>query len=335
MSCPGHRRGVGWLLNTERPQHTRWRLIGKRRDTVEHRSRRAWRTVRSIRFVVVPRPGAGRTTRTGDASVPHPATNEHADAHAMTHAELLNVYDREVRGSFPHRLPKGWAGEQDGPLARCLTPRGGFAMFTSDPSHLTTGELEAMVTRTFTFYDNHDRGFEWKTFDRDRSDLRPLLAQHGARPEPSEALVLGDASALAGDGAAGLTLRAVTSRADLERVAALESEVWAEDWSWLADDLEARLAGTAPVDVRLSKTRNGPSAQRGWCRSPGPRWPVSGAVARLPPTVDAASTVPWSRDGRASRSSAATRRCRLMPPRTADPFSNDSASTPSAEPCPT
>ncbi len=126
-------------------------------------------------------------------------------------------------------------------------------MFTSDPSHLTTGELESMVARTFTFYDNHDRGFEWKTFDHDRSDLRPLLAQHGARPEPSEALVLGDASALAGDGnaPAGLTLRAVTSRADLERVAALESEVWAEDWSWLADDLEARLAGTAPVEILL------------------------------------------------------------------------------------
>jgi GNAT superfamily N-acetyltransferase len=126
-------------------------------------------------------------------------------------------------------------------------------MLTSDPSHLTAGELEALVARTFTFYDNHDRGFEWKTFDHDRGDLRPLLAEHGARPEPSEALVLGDASALAAvvNPPAGLTLRAVTSRADLERVAALESEVWAQDWSWLADDLEARLAGTEPVEILL------------------------------------------------------------------------------------
>jgi GNAT superfamily N-acetyltransferase len=171
----------------------------------------------------------------------------------MTHAELLNVYDREVRGSFPNRLPEGWVGEQDGPLTRCLTTRGGFAMFTGDPSHLTTGELEVLVARTFTFYDDQSRRFEWKTFDHDRGDLRPLLVQHGARPGPDEAIVLGDASAVVSDAnlPAGLTLRAVTSRADLERIAALESEVWAEDWSWLAGDLEARLTGTAPVEILL------------------------------------------------------------------------------------
>jgi GNAT superfamily N-acetyltransferase len=171
----------------------------------------------------------------------------------MTHAELLDVYDRDVRGSFRTRLPQGWVGEQDGPLTRCLTPHGGFAMLTDDSSHLTKAELQALVARTFNFYDNHNRGFEWKTFDHDRGDLRPLLAQHGAQPEPAEALVLGDASALAGDvdAPAGLTLGAVTSRADLERVAALESEVWAQDWSWLADDLEARLAGPEPVEILL------------------------------------------------------------------------------------
>lgn len=171
----------------------------------------------------------------------------------MTIAELLDVYDREVRGSFPNRLPEGWVGEQDGPLTRCLTTRGGFAMFTRDPSHLTSGDLEALVARTFNFYDAHNRRFEWKTFDHNRADLRPLLAQQGARPEPHETLVLGDASILDSDAnlPAGLTLRAVTSRADLERIAALESEVWAADWSWLADDLEARLAGTAPVEILL------------------------------------------------------------------------------------
>ena len=43
----------------------------------------------------------------------------------MTPEELLDLYDREVRGSFPDRLPAGWVGEQDGPLTRCLTPQGG------------------------------------------------------------------------------------------------------------------------------------------------------------------------------------------------------------------
>lgn len=169
----------------------------------------------------------------------------------MTKAGLLDVYDREVRGSFPSRLPEGWVAEQDGPLTRCLTPRGGFAMFTADSSLLTRAELEALVTRTFTFYETHGQPFEWKTFDHDRDDLASLLVQHGAKPEYHEALVLGEASALAGDAnlPPGLKLRNVTSRADLERVAALESEVWAEDWSWLADDLEARLTSQPPVEI--------------------------------------------------------------------------------------
>ena len=169
----------------------------------------------------------------------------------MTAAELLDLYDREVRGSFPHRLPVGWVGDQDGPLTRCLIPRGGMAMLTADASGLSPTDLGALVDRTFAFYAGQGRGFEWKTFDHDRPDLRPLLEQGGARPGPHEALVLGDAPPLARAASlpAGLTLRAVWSRADLERVAALESEVWGEDWSWLADDLASRLAGSDPIEV--------------------------------------------------------------------------------------
>ena len=169
----------------------------------------------------------------------------------MTPEELLDLYDREVRGSFPHRLPAGWVGDQDGPLTRCLTPQGGFAMFSADASHLTTGELEALVDRTFAFYAERGRRFEWKTFEHDRADLLPLLVRHGAVPEPREALVLGESAVLAGDVTLpdGLTMRAVTSRADLERVAAFESAVWDEDWAWLADDLEGRLAAAEPAEV--------------------------------------------------------------------------------------
>lgn len=172
----------------------------------------------------------------------------------MTDEELLEVYDREVRGSFPHRLPDGWVGEQDGPLTRCLTPRGrGFCMLTADASGLSSAQLRELVARTFGFYGQHGGGFEWKTFDHDRDDLRPLLVQHGAEPEAAEALVLGAAAALARDTElpAGLRVRTVTSRVDLDRVAALESHVWAQDWSWLADDLQARLASPTPVEVLL------------------------------------------------------------------------------------
>jgi GNAT superfamily N-acetyltransferase len=169
----------------------------------------------------------------------------------MTPEELLELYDREVRGAFPGRLPAGWTGEQDGPLTRCLTPQGGFAMFTSDPADLTADGLEELVARTFAFYAEHRRRFEWKTFEHDRQDLLPLLVRHGAVPEARESLVLGEAAALAGEVRLPdpLTMRSVTSRVDLERVAAFESDVWDEDWAWLADDLAGRLAADRPAEV--------------------------------------------------------------------------------------
>lgn len=169
----------------------------------------------------------------------------------MEDAELLELHDRQVRGSFRDRLPPTWSLVQDGPLARCDTPREGFAMLTEDATALTTAELADLVERTVTHYAASGRGFEWKTFDHDRADLPPLLLERGARPEPHESLVLGEARLLAADPVLpdGLTMRAVTERADLERVAAMESEVWGEDWAWLADDLEERQSGPAPAEV--------------------------------------------------------------------------------------
>ncbi|MGD0246407.1 MAG: hypothetical protein ABSB59_39600 [Streptosporangiaceae bacterium] len=48
----------------------------------------------------------------------------------------------------------------------------------------------------------------------------------------------------------GVAVREVTAEADLSEIAAMESEVWAEDWSWLADDLITRIA-SAPADTAV------------------------------------------------------------------------------------
>jgi GNAT superfamily N-acetyltransferase len=169
----------------------------------------------------------------------------------VTPDELLALYDAEVRGTFADRLPPGWSSDQDGPVTRALTPRGGFAMITADADGLGAGEFADLVDRTVGYYRRLGRAFEWKTFDHDRGELRPLLLERGAVAEPREALVLGEAAPLATEPVlpSGLTLRSVTSPADLARVAELESEVWNEDRSWLADDLADRLAGPDPVDI--------------------------------------------------------------------------------------
>ena len=166
----------------------------------------------------------------------------------MTPDELLAVYDTQVRAGFPARLPAGWTGESDGPVTRCLHAHGGFAMLTRDARDLPDDDLRALVDRTFAFFAGHGVEFEWKTFDHDRPDLVPLLVERGASPEAHEALVLGETALLAGPVVlpAGLRLREVTERADLERIAAMESEVWGDDWGWLADDLASRLQREEP-----------------------------------------------------------------------------------------
>jgi GNAT superfamily N-acetyltransferase len=169
----------------------------------------------------------------------------------MDERSLLALYDDQVRGSFATRLPAGWTAEQDGPLTRCITTRDGFAMFTEDASRLSAAELAALVERTVAHFAGLGVGFEWKTFDHDRADLPTLLEAVGARPEPHEALVLGESRLLAGDVVLpdGLTMREVTERVDLDRIAAMESTVWGEDWSWLSDDLANRLTGDDPIRV--------------------------------------------------------------------------------------
>jgi hypothetical protein len=164
---------------------------------------------------------------------------------------LLDVYDEQVRRSFPNRLPIGWTGERDGPLTRCLTNDGGFAMLTHPPLAVPVDELRALVHRTVEFFQRAGRWFEWKTFDHDPAPLRSLLLDAGAVPESREWLVLGPAEELVGDASLprGLTMRQVTARPDLERVAELESTIWNTDWSWLAEDLASRLDADPPTTV--------------------------------------------------------------------------------------
>jgi GNAT superfamily N-acetyltransferase len=171
----------------------------------------------------------------------------------VTPDELLRAYDDEVRGSFPDHLPSGWSGEQDGPVMRCLTGRAGFVMIADASAELEEGELRGIVQRTVAHFAAHGRWFEWKTFDHDPPALRSLLLEHGAVPQPREALVMGEASLLAGEPVlpAGLSMREAATRPDFERIAAMETEVWGADWSWLADDLEGRLAADPPTTVLM------------------------------------------------------------------------------------
>jgi GNAT superfamily N-acetyltransferase len=63
-------------------------------------------------------------------------------------------------------------------------------------------------------------------------------------PEDRETVLVGASATMAGDLVVpeGVLLRQVRKRADLERIAAMKSEVWGTDYGWVAANLQHRLA---------------------------------------------------------------------------------------------
>lgn len=162
--------------------------------------------------------------------------------------ELRIAYDAQLRGVTP---PGGSARiEKDGPLTRVVGWHRGFVTGPRDLG-VYGAELDVLIARQRDFYAARGEGVEWKTRAHDfPADLTDRLTAAGFVAEDSETVLIGQSADLAADPVLpdGVTLRSVTSRSDLQRVAAMESTVWGEDWSWLADDLTARIEN-APANT--------------------------------------------------------------------------------------
>lgn len=89
------------------------------------------------------------------------------------------------------------------------------------------------------------KSVEWKYYAHDEpADLPEHLTAAGFVPDDPETVMIGETSQLAIDAPppASVTLREVTSRADLERVRAEKEEVWGGDHSYLPESLGRELA---------------------------------------------------------------------------------------------
>nr|WP_202486440.1 GNAT family N-acetyltransferase [Streptomyces sp. SID4985] len=165
--------------------------------------------------------------------------------------ELRATYDAQLRGVTP---PGGSARiERDGPLTRVVGWHRGFVTGPRDLGVYGT-ELDALIARQRDFYAARGEAVEWKTRAHDLpTDLTDRLAAAGFVAEDSETVLVGRSSDLAADPVLpdGVTLRQVAARPDLQRIAAMESAVWGEDWSWLADDLAARIENAPDNTVVL------------------------------------------------------------------------------------
>ncbi len=150
-----------------------------------------------------------------------------------------DAYDR-LRGHVPDPAPEGMRIDADGPVLRLYGTPGFAGIVYSHLGGLTGVALDAFIARQVAFFAERGEKFEWKYHAHDApADLPERLVAAGFAPDDTETVLVGEAAELAVDALPppGVRLREVTSRVDFERIEALESEVWAEDRSHLADML--------------------------------------------------------------------------------------------------
>jgi hypothetical protein len=159
-------------------------------------------------------------------------------------ADFLAAYDTQLRAAEVSGLPAGVYAEADPPITRIVGQHRGFV---SGPADLGVDgpALEALIARQREFFGARGEAVEWKTRGHDRpSGIPERLLAAGFVPEPRETVLVGLAKDLAAGASAlprGVTIDQVTEETGIRRIAALESDVWGEDWSWLAEDLLGRM----------------------------------------------------------------------------------------------
>jgi GNAT superfamily N-acetyltransferase len=157
-------------------------------------------------------------------------------------AELLAAYDAQLRSHVPDRLPDGVAFERDGPLLRWYDVTGRGWVLYRDLGGLDGPDLDKLIARQVRVFAERGESFEWKLHGHDRpADLPERLRAAGFVPEEEETIVIGSVSEIASTAQLpeGVSLRDVTGRAELERIAALEETIWGDDHGWLPETLDA------------------------------------------------------------------------------------------------
>jgi GNAT superfamily N-acetyltransferase len=155
---------------------------------------------------------------------------------------LRDAYDAQLRAHVSDRLPRGVTVERDGPLVRFLGLGGrGFVTYR-ELGGVKGGELDELIARQVRVFAGRGERFEWKLHGHDRpADLAQRLGAAGFVPEDEETVVIAPVTEIAGPPRLpdGVSLRDVSDRGDLDRIAAFEETVWGDDHGWLAEALES------------------------------------------------------------------------------------------------
>ncbi len=179
--------------------------------------------------------------------------------------DLLTAYDAQMRRWVPPHPPAAHRYEQLGPVMRVLGQRRGFV----DPDRdvgVTGNSLDALIREHRDFFAKRGEAVECKTRAHDvPSELPERLTAAGFQAEDRETVVIGLAEQMAVEPVlpGGVTLRQALDRADFDRIAAMESQVWEADFSWMADDLEDRVRA-APEDIAVLVAEAGDEVSAAW-----------------------------------------------------------------------
>ncbi|MEU4192120.1 GNAT family N-acetyltransferase [Kribbella sp. NPDC026611] len=169
--------------------------------------------------------------------------------------QLLAAYDDQLRGTSESAdVPTSL----DGPVIRVEYPNRGFVSYRALEG-LDGAEVDALIARQRDYFAAKGQSVEWKLRGHDQpADLPERLRAAGFVPEDQETVLVAESADIVErlrgrESVDGITIRQVSDRADFERIAAMESAVWNDDWSWLPDDLVRRHA-TGHTDVYIAES---------------------------------------------------------------------------------
>jgi len=167
-------------------------------------------------------------------------------------AGLRAAFDEQVRRRTRDDGP-GPCAEADGAVVRLVAPGGhGWSGITWSDLAGPAG-ADAAIAAQVRYFGALGLPFEWKLYDYDQpSDLGARLTAAGFLPDEDEAVMVAEVSDVSADVTLpeGVTLREVTTEADVGLVIQVHEQVFGRDESRLRQDLLAQLR-EAPQSVAM------------------------------------------------------------------------------------
>ncbi|WP_329406646.1 GNAT family N-acetyltransferase [Streptomyces sp. NBC_00704] len=160
----------------------------------------------------------------------------------MDHAEVLALYDREMReGARPESSDARI--ERAGGVVRHVGGDGGWSGVLW--SGLDAADADAAIAEQIAYFGRLGHEFEWKLYGHDRpADLGRRLVAAGFAADPEETLMVSGTREQLVDAPPpeGVRIVTVTDRVGVELMVEANERAFGRDGSWLRDLLLARLA---------------------------------------------------------------------------------------------